>query len=193
MVGSQRGHYGRDMTPPEDADLLARYAAGEEPAARAMYERFAGPILTVGLAILGKRDLAEEVVQVTLLNVWRSATSFDTSRELAPWVYAIARRVAVDIYRREKRTDLPTDMEDGALAVEPLSFERTWEVWNVRWALDRLPQEERDIIRLSHLVRMTHREIADHLGVPLGTVKSRSARAHQRLATLLGHMGEAER
>lgn len=180
------------MTPPDDADLLARYAAGEESAARAMYERYAGPILTVGLAVLGKRELAEEVVQVTLLNAWRGAGSFDASRALAPWIYAIARRVAVDIYRREKRSDPPTDMEDGDLAVEPLSFERTWEVWSVRWALDRLPQDERDVIRLSHLVRMTHREIAEHLGVPLGTVKSRSARAYQRLATLLGHMGEAE-
>ena len=172
---------------PDDADLVARFAAGDDLAVKAVYERFARPVLTVGMSALGRRDLAEEVVQTTMLKAWRAAGTFDPSRELAPWIYAIARRVAIDVHRREARAPVPAEVVDD-VAVEPLSFARTWEAWEVRTAVDQLPADEREVVRLSHLVGLTHREIAERLGVPLGTVKSRSNRAHRRLAALLGHV-----
>src|SRR5262245_24687222 len=174
---------------PDDADLVAGFAAGDDLAVKAIYERFARPVLTVGMAALGRRDLADEVVQTTMLKAWRAAGTFDRTRDLAPWIYAIARRVAVDIYRREARAAVPTDIGDE-VTVEPLSFSRTWEAWEVRSAVEKLPADERDVVRLAHLGGLTHREIADELGVPIGTVKSRSARAHRRLAALLGHLVE---
>jgi RNA polymerase sigma-70 factor, ECF subfamily len=176
------------MLGTDDAVLVAGFAAGDEHAVRAVYERYAGPILTVAMSTLGKRDLAEEVVQATLLKAWRAAGSFDATRPLSPWLYAIARRVAVDVYRRERRAAVPTEAEDDDVAVVPLSFERTWEAWEVRQAIATLPAEEREVVRLAHFVGMSHREVAEHLDVPLGTVKSRSARAHRRLAALLGHV-----
>jgi len=179
------------MLGTDDAVLVAGFAAGDEHAVRAVYERYAGPILTVAMSTLGKRDLAEEAVQTTMLKAWRAAGSLDTSRPLAPWLYAIARRVAIDIYRRERRTAIPTDIGDDDIAVVPLSFERTWEAWEVRTAIAALPAEEREVVRLTHLVGMTHTETAEELGVPVGTVKSRSARAHRRLASLLGHVVRA--
>lgn len=172
----------------DDGDLARRFAAGDEEAVRAVYERYAGPVLTVALSTLGRRDLADEAVQMTMLKAWRAADSFDPSRELAPWLYAIARRVAIDIYRRESRTATQTELGDDDVAVVPVSFERTWEAWEVRAALDQLPEDEREVVRLCHLVGMTHQQVADHLGVPLGTVKSRSSRAHRRLASLLRHV-----
>jgi RNA polymerase sigma-70 factor (ECF subfamily) len=172
----------------DDAELAQHFAAGDEDAVRAVYKRYAGPVLTVALATLGRRDLADEAVQTTMVKAWRAAASFDPSRDLAPWLYAIARRVAIDIYRRESRAAAPTELDDDAVAVIPLSFERTWEAWEVRSALDKLPVEEREVVRLSHLVGMTQQQVADHLGVPVGTVKSRSARAHRRLAALLRHV-----
>jgi RNA polymerase sigma-70 factor (ECF subfamily) len=172
----------------DDAELAARFAAGDEEAVRAVYQRYAGPVLTVAMATLGRRDLADEAVQTTMLKAWRGAASFDPSRELAPWLYAIARRVAIDLYRRESRAPTPSELGDDDVAVVPLSFERTWEAWEVRSALEQLPPDERDVVRLSHLVGMTHQQVAEHLGVPIGTVKSRSARAHRRLATLLSHV-----
>jgi RNA polymerase sigma-70 factor (ECF subfamily) len=171
----------------DDAELAQRFAAGEEEAVTAVYRRYAGPILTVAMGTLGRRDLADEAVQMTMLKAWRAADSFDPSRELAPWLYAIARRVAIDIYRRESRMTA-SELGDNDVAVVPLSFERTWEAWEVRSALDKLPPDERDVVRLSHLVGMTHQQIAAQLGVPLGTVKSRSSRAHRRLADLLSHV-----
>jgi RNA polymerase sigma factor (sigma-70 family) len=175
------------MAEDDETGLVARFAAGDEQAVRWVYERYAGPILTVALSILGRRDLADEAVQTTLLKAWRAADTFDTSRELAPWLYTIARRVSIDIYRREQCTPV-TPLEDHDVAVVPLAFEQTWEAWEVRNALDQLPPDEREVARLSHLVGLSHREIAEQLGVPLGTVKSRSARAHQRLARSLRHV-----
>lgn len=172
----------------DDAALAERFAAGDEEAVTVVYRRYAGPILTVAMATLGRRELADEAVQTTMLKAWRAAGSFDTSRELAPWLYAIARRVAIDIYRRERRAATPTDLDDHDVAVVPLSFERTWEAWEVRSALDKLPPDEREVVRLTHLVGMTQQQVAEQLGVPLGTVKSRSSRAHRRLASLLRHV-----
>jgi len=172
---------------PDDADLVAGFAAGDDLAVKAIYERFARPVLTVGMAALGRRDLADEVVQTTMLKAWRAAGTFDRTRDLAPWIYAIARRVAIDIHRREARAAVPAEIGDE-VAVEPLSFSRTWEAWEVRSAVEKLPADERDVVRLAHLGGLTHREIAEQLGVPIGTVKSRSARAHRRLAVLLGHL-----
>jgi RNA polymerase sigma-70 factor (ECF subfamily) len=173
---------------PDDADLVARFATGDDLAVKAMYERFARPVLTVAMSALGQRDLADEVVQATMLKVWRAAGSFDPSRELAPWVYSIARRTAIDVHRRESRAPVPRVFVEDDMVAEPLSFSRTWEAWEVRTALEKLPADERNVVQLAHLAGMTHREIAEKLGVPIGTVKSRSARAHRRLAALLGHV-----
>lgn len=173
---------------PDDADLVARFAAGDDQAVKAVYERFARPVLTVAMSALGRRDLADEVVQTTMLNVWRGAATFDPSRELAPWVYAIARRAAIDVHRRESRAPVPQALGDDEIAVEPLSFSRTWEAWEVRSAVEKLPADEQAVVRLAHLQGLSHREVAAELGVPIGTVKSRSARAHRRLASLLDHV-----
>lgn len=195
MSGNRRArHPGDELEPSaglDDGDLIARFRAGDEAAIRAIYARYAGPILTVAMGTLAKRELADEVVQTTMLKAWRAAASFDPSRELAPWLYAIARRVAIDIYRRERRVPAPDELSDDQVAVVPLSFERTWEAWEVRSALEQLPADERDVVRLAHFVGMTHGEIAKRLGVPIGTVKSRSNRAHQRLAALLTHVVKA--
>ncbi|MGH9209729.1 MAG: RNA polymerase sigma factor [Acidimicrobiales bacterium] len=175
---------------PDDHDLVARFVAGDEEAVRGIYDRYARAILTVALRILGNRALAEEAVQTTMLKAWRAAGSFDRSREFAPWLYTIARRVAIDLYRRERRAEVPAELAEDALAVVPVSFESTWEAWEVRTALGQLPPDEREVVRLCHFGGMTHREIAERLAVPIGTVKSRSARAHRRLAALLRHVVE---
>jgi RNA polymerase sigma-70 factor (ECF subfamily) len=109
---------------------------------------------------------------------------------LAPWLYTIARRVTIDLYRRERRVAVPTVLDEEP-AVEPgaaPSLEHLWEAWEVRLAIAKLPAEEAEVVRLAHFMGLTHREIADKLELPLGTVKSRSARAHSRLAGLLAHV-----
>ena len=70
----------------------------------------------------------------------------------------------------------------------PPSLESTWEAWEVRLAVDRLPDDEREVVRLAWFLGLSHPEIAEQLSVPIGTVKSRSHRAHRRLASLLAHV-----
>jgi RNA polymerase sigma-70 factor, ECF subfamily len=171
-----------------DQRLAERFHRGEPDAVRALYECFGRPVFTVAYRSLADRSLAEEVVQLTFLKAWRAADRFDPSHELAPWLYAIARRTAIDVYRRESRH--ATSPDEPEIAVLPPSFEDLWELWEVRAAVDRLPEVERQVLEATHYGAKTMQETADDLGLPVGTVKSRSHRAHARLATLLAHVRE---
>jgi RNA polymerase sigma-70 factor (ECF subfamily) len=171
-------------------DDLAGFRAGDPDAVRAVYRRYSGAVHTVARSMVGDRELAADVVQQTFVKAWRAAASFDEDRELAPWLYSIARRTAIDMLRTEGRPTQGGHGPEVDRAVTTLSFDRTWEILEVRHAVDQLPDGEREVVRLSHLEGFTHPEIAERLGVPLGTVKSRSARAHQRLAVVLGHLNE---
>jgi RNA polymerase sigma-70 factor (ECF subfamily) len=175
--------------PPHDPELNRRFIAGEERAVREVYAEFGGPVTTVAASILKDRDHVGEAVQQTFLKAWRAAATFDPARELGPWLYSIARRTSIDIYRRE-RTRAGEPLADHDEGISPLSFERTWEAYEVRRAVERLPDEERQVVRLSHFEGLSHTEIAERLGVPAGTVKSRSYRAHRRLAAWLGYLSE---
>lgn len=169
--------------------LMQRFQRGDPEAVRDLYLRYGRPIFTVALRSLGDRSLAEEAVQLTFLKAWRSSSRFELGRDPAPWLYAIARRAAVDVYRRERRHREHRE-EESEMAVLPPSFESLWEVWEVRSALDELPKEERAVIEATFYRQLTHSEAAQELGIPIGTVKSRSHRAFQRLAGVLSHLGE---
>ena len=171
------------------ARLMKRFRSGDPDAARDLYDAYGRAVFAVAYRALGDRSLAEEAVQQTFLQAWRAAGRFDPDREPGPWLYAIARRVAVDVYRRERR-HLATD-EEPEVALLPPSFEATWEAWEVRLALDQIPDDEQTILRATHYLGLTHEETAERLGIPIGTVKSRSYRAHRRMAELLSHLKEA--
>lgn len=168
-------------------DVLERFRAGEEAAVKTVYERFRGPVFAISLSILRDHGLAADATQQTFVKAWQAAAKFDPERELGPWIYAIARRTAIDFYRKKQRSVTSDTVDRIDL---PVGLDTVWQVFEVRAALDRLPDEEREVIRLSHFEGLTHSEIADHMGIPLGTVKSRSHRAHQRLIDLLGHLEE---
>lgn len=173
---------------------LRSFRSGDPEAVRALYDGYGKAVFTVAVKTLGDRWLAEEAVQQTFLKAWRAADDFDVERDPGPWLYAIARRVAIDLYRRERRhafADLPD--EDPGLATLPPSIEQTWQTWEVRLAVDGLPEKERVVVRCTHLLGLTHAETARRLGIPVGTVKSRSARAHRRLEERLEHLrGDGE-
>lgn len=139
------------------------------------------------MSILHDHGLAADATQQTFIKAWQAATTYDADRELGPWIYAIARRTAIDIYRKSSRSVASDEVD---ITSPPPSLDTIWEVFEVRSALDRLPDEERQVIKLSHFDGLTHVEIAEHMGIPVGTVKSRSHRAHQRLLELLRHVEE---
>ena len=175
------------------AELAVRFAAGGPGSVAEVYRAYGRLVYTVAYRVLGDASLAEDATQQTFIQAWQNAASFDPSRNLAPWLATIAGRSAIDVYRRNRRhrdhsnLDAVTLTEPG-LSSPPPSAEQIYDVWQVRRALDTLSDQDREVIRLQHFRELTHTEIADHLAIPLGTVKSRSFRAHRRLAGLLGHL-----
>lgn len=166
---------------------MERFRAGDETALKAVYQRYGGAVFTAALSILRDPGLAADATQLTFIKVWKAASTYDPGRELAPWIYAIARRTAIDIYRRERPTVSLADVD--RVETGP-SLEEVWEAFEVRIAVEQLNDDEREVIRLSHFEGLTHPEIADRLGIPVGTVKSRSHRAHKRLLEQLKHLME---
>lgn len=174
------------MTPM--SDLVERFRSGDPDAVREVYRAYSGPVFTVARSIVRDRELAADVVQQTFVKAWRAARTFDGQRELAPWLYSIARNTAVDALRAETRPTRGDHDPEVDVGVESESFEQTWERFEIRTAVDGLPAGEREVLRRSHFIGETHEQIAAELGIPVGTVKSRSARAHRRLAAALDHL-----
>jgi RNA polymerase sigma factor (sigma-70 family) len=180
------GHVGREVA--------VGFVNGEPDAVRIVYEEYGRLVYAVAFKLLGDRSLAEEATQETFLRAWRGVRSYDPSRDLGPWLATIARRSAIDVHRRAAcRAHGPLDEDHPALVELPPSVERAYDIWEVRRALAQVPPEEAELVRLQHFYGLTQSEVAQRLGLALGTVKSRSFRAHRRLAGLLGHLRDAPR
>lgn len=178
------------------AQVTARFRDGDPDAVRAAYKTHGRLVYAVAHSILREHDLCEEATQQTFLKAWRAAHRADPGRDLGPWLATIARRVSIDIYRREaRRAARPLEAvpaDDQALIAPAVSIEDVYDIWEVRRAVSLLPEDEREVVRAQHFEGLTHPEIAARLGIPLGTVKSRSFRAHRRLASELGHLRPAQ-
>jgi RNA polymerase sigma factor (sigma-70 family) len=179
-----------------DARLRMRFRDGDPDAVRAVYAAYGRLVYSVAYSVLAERGLSEEATQQTFLKAWRSATTVDPARELGPWLATIAKRVSLDIYRREmRRSTRPLDLvaaDDPALVSPAFAVEDACDVWEVRRAVSLLPDDERDVVRAQHFEGLTHEQIAARLGIPQGTVKSRSYRAHRRLASALSHLRQPQ-
>ena len=173
-----------------DAEMAAEFAAGSADAVRAVYQAYGRLVYSVAFKVLGDANLAEDATQQAFLQAWRAAPAYDPARALGPWLATIARRAAIDVYRRSRRHETHSDLEsaEATLVSHPPSLDQLYERWEVRRAVDSLPAEDREVVRLQHFAGMSHSEIAERLHIPLGTVKSRTFRAHRRLVNLLAHL-----
>jgi RNA polymerase sigma factor (sigma-70 family) len=173
-----------------DAEIAAEFAAGSADAVRAVYQTYGRLVYSVAYKVLGDATLAEDATQQAFLQAWRAAPDFDPSRALGPWLATIARRAAIDVYRHSRRHDTHSDLDsaEAILVSHPPSLDELYEMWEVRRAVDSLPAEDQEVVRLQHFAGMTHAEISERLQIPLGTVKSRTFRAHRRLVNLLAHL-----
>ena len=177
-----------------DVSVLERFRAGDDEAVRIVYGQYGRLVFSIAMRVLANRQSAQDATQQTFLRAWRAAASFETGRDFAPWLATIARRVAIDIQRGEARRPASsievTGLNHPGLLTEPPSAETLWETWQVRLAIEGLDPDERDIVRLQHLQGFTQTEVAEQLGIAVGTVKSRSFRAHRHLAKQLQHLRE---
>ncbi len=174
--------------------LRRRFREGDPDAVRIVYREYGRLVYSVAYRVLEDKALAEEATQQTFLKAWRAAASIDTERDLEPWLATIAKRTAIDVYRAEaRRRAAPIDSaspSDPALVSGPEPVESLYDAWEVRRAVQELPPDQQEVVKLQHFEGLTHTQIADRLSVAPGTVKSRSFRAHRRLAELLGHLKE---
>jgi RNA polymerase sigma-70 factor, ECF subfamily len=175
-----------DRVAPTDGELIQRVAERDAGAFELLYRRYARPVFGLALRRLGERMRAEDAVQETFAALWRSARTYRPERGPgAPWLYAVARNAIVD--RARNRTDAPVEVPEAAsLDLGPAErAEASFVSWRVHRALEGLPQSEREVIELAYWGGLSQSEVADFLGIPLGTVKTRTRSGLGRLATML--------
>jgi RNA polymerase sigma-70 factor, ECF subfamily len=182
------------VTPPfglaartSDADLIVRIAGGDRAAFEELYQRFARPVLSLALRLLGDHGRAEDAAQDTFAAVWRSARSFHPERGSgSAWLFAVARHAIIDRARQRVEPAVETVGEEASSEPGPAeTAEQAWLAWQVHSALDRLPERERVVLELAYYSGLSQREVASYLNVPLGTVKTRTRAGLSRLAPLL--------
>jgi RNA polymerase sigma factor (sigma-70 family) len=176
----------------EWAELIGRVASqGDREAFKLLFEHFAPRVKGLLMKTGTDADIAEEIAQNTLLAVWRKAAQFDpTTAGAAAWIFTIARNLRIDAARRairQARADQPELADDAEEAVDSPEtiMARRDDVSRVSAALLKLSEEQSRVVRMSFIEERPHAEIAETLGIPLGTVKSRIRLAMNRLRDLL--------
>src|SRR5215217_1053285 len=177
-----------------DEQLMTNLDGPEvEGAISTLYDRYSRTVFGVGFKILGDRSLAEELV----LKVWRSARTFDPSRgSFSTWLYRVTRSCALDLYR--KRAHKVRHVSNGAPHIAAARdssdgpqeiVDESWLSWRVSMALEVLDAPHREVIDLAYFGGLSQREISERTGVPLGTVKTRTASAYKSLRKELAVQG----
>lgn len=171
-----------------DVALMKRIARRDEDALAVLYDRHAARVYGLALRLTGDRQTAEEIVQDVFLRLWRHAARYD-SRLAGPgsWLLIMTRNLAIDRLRANGRqpatTSLPDQMPDASS--DAVTLEDRVLLGQVSDALRHVPHAMREILELAYFQGWTHREIAGHLGLPMGTVKTRLRQAVERLRDLM--------
>lgn len=178
--------YNEYVNSIEESELVARIAKGDERAFLALYDRYASRVHGLALRILGDHMLAEEATQDAFLKLWSRARDYLAERgPFLPWLLTIARRVAIDRLRLEsRRPSLSTSVDPDETwqnlpDLDTASDESRWR--SLYFAVQALHPDQRAVIELAYYKGMSQSEIAEILGWPLGTVKTRLRAAMENL------------
>ena len=176
-----------DALEAQISAAIQRCAGGERSALRVIYDLEAARMVGVAARILRRRELAEEAVHDAFIRMWRSARSFDSQRGTArAWLYAIVRNQALSIARDEQRVQATDDLDPKELPQPEVALSRLPESSALRRCLEQLDADRRTAVVLAYAHGFSHGELADRLGVPLGTVKSWVRRALLSLQECMG-------
>lgn len=174
------------MSNPDDTQLTAQVAQGNEQAFLALYDRYASHVYALAMRILRDASLAEEATQDTFLKLWSRARMFLAERgSLLAWLLTIARRTALDRLRLEKRRPTLSTGENPEELWQIIPDDSTtpeesrWH--SMRLAVQSLSKEHRLVLELSYYQGLSQSEIAETLDWPLGTVKTRLRAAMEQL------------
>ena len=169
-----------------DGELIVRAGDGDRGAFEVLYRRYARPVFGLALRRLGDRGRAEDAVQETFASVWRAARSYKPERGPGgPWLYAVARNAIIDRSRARTEPAVEAPDQQSHEPGPPDYVEASWTAWRVHRALEELSVNERSVIELAYWGGLSQSEVAEYLGIPLGTVKTRTRAALARLADVL--------
>lgn len=176
----------------DDIVTVQRMAAGDQQALGVLYDRYGRMVYSIALRITGDAQAAEECTQDAFLAAWRTAAAFDSARARpSTWICAIARNRALDAARAQARRPTPHD------AVEPTGHEpdtadlvqKADDAVRVAEAMAKLPPAQLQVLQLAYFDELSQTQIAEQLGLPLGTVKSRMRLATDRLRAVAADLG----
>ena len=174
-----------------DLALIQAIAGGDVPALNELYTRHGANILNYLTSLLHDRQLAEEVLQDVMLAVWENAAHFRGDSKVRTWLLSIARNKAINTQRRGTPALVQMDEEFYATDTTPLEkVERKTQQQTMQAALEQLPPFHREILVLIFYHQLSGAEVAEVLGINVGTVKSRLHRAKEMLRRVLLSMGE---
>jgi RNA polymerase sigma-70 factor, ECF subfamily len=178
--------------PPTDEDLLLTVARGDQAAFAAVYDRFGGVVYGVVKRVVRDPSQSEEVTQEVFTEMWRTASRFDPDRGGAQtWILTMAHRRAIDRVRSEQASRDRSDRighRDRVRAFDEVSeeVELRFEHQQVREALSRLTELQREAVELAYYSGYTYREVSELLDTPLGTIKTRMRDGLIRLRDAMG-------
>ncbi len=188
------------MDERSDADLVHAYHAGEEPALSELVRRYLSPVFRFLVHMIGDADAAEDVAQETFVKAWKHLRRFKTEKSFKTWLFAIAKNTAIDALRKKNPIAFSTlEKEDGPDIAESIAddqplpdivLDRERTKGEIDAALAELPPKARTVIVLHEAEDLTFQEIADTLGEPMNTVKSRYRRGVAALRLLFEKRNE---
>ena len=159
-----------------------------------LFRHFAPRLKSFAMRAGADPTVAEEIAQDTMLTIWRRAETFDgTKSSVSTWVFTIARNKRIDMLRRELRHDLVPEIEDRQVDPGPTPSEmaeRSQTSRRIAETIDELPEDQASVLRMAFLEDESHVTIAEKLGLPLGTVKSRIRLGLGKMRTLLEECGQ---
>jgi RNA polymerase sigma factor (sigma-70 family) len=180
---------GRELAHLSDEALIALVARRDEAALAALYDRFGRLAYGLALRVLRDKSLAEDAVQEAFMTVWRTADRFVAGRSKASsWILTFVHRRAVDLVRREERRRTEPLDDAPEVDVAPGTDEEAWlrlQRERVQSALRKLPDQQREALELAYFGGFTQSELAERLGQPIGTIKSRMFSGLARLREIL--------
>lgn len=182
-----------DLQRLADEDLMPLVERKDPAAFEIVYDRHGGPAYSLAYRIVGDRQVAEEVTQEAFLSVWRSGARFDRARgSVRTWLLGVVRNRAIDVLRREAGRAPTVSLELESVPEQESRFEptdaealRRAAGREVRGALADLPDDQLKVVQLAYFGGLSHSEIAEVLGMPLGTVKGRMRLAMEKMRTML--------
>jgi RNA polymerase sigma-70 factor (ECF subfamily) len=178
----------------DDQAIIRLIARSQESALSELYDRYSRLIYSMALNVVGNPEIAEEITQDIFIRIWDHADTYQAEKaKVVTWIASMTRYRSIDVVRRQEVRpeghSVPWDTEPPTHETAPINVEEEVEISQrrrrVRQAISLLPEEQRQALTYAYFQGYTHREIAEAMGEPLGTIKTRIRLAMQKLRQIL--------